>query len=145
MAANLSFLPSLSLAPQGTLSHFDNSMTMKTYTLPASANWQIDAFGSLLNSRRGTKMSMLQTKAYEQAVKSQIIAAVANNYYTLLMLDEQLKITELTSLKWKESVRVAKALKDAGQYTEAGVAQTEATYFDICKSVEDLKIGRAHV
>ena len=141
MAANLSFLPSLSLAPQGTLSHFDNSMTMKTYTLPASANWQIDAFGSLLNSRRGTKMSMLQTKAYEQAVKSQIIAAVANNYYTLLMLDEQLKITELTSLKWKESVRVAKALKDAGQYTEAGVAQTEATYFDICKSVEDLKLS----
>lgn len=141
MAANLSFLPGVSLAPQGNLSSFDHSAFNKAYTLPATANWQIDAFGSLLNDKRGTKMTLLQTQALEQAVKSQLIAAVANYYYTLLTLDEQLRITEETSIKWKETVRVAKALKAAGQYTEAGVAQTEATYYDICKSVEDLKLN----
>ena len=140
MAANLSFLPGFSLSPQGTLSSFDNSAALKSYTLPISASWQVDVFGSLLNARRSTKMTLEQTKALEQATRSQLIATVANYYYTILMLDKQLSITEETQLKWKESVRVAKALKEAGQYNEAGVAQTEATYYNVCNSVEDLRL-----
>ena len=85
-------------------------------------------------------MTLQQTKALEQATKSQLIASVANYYYTILMLEKQLSITEETQTKWKESVRVAKALKAAGQYNEAGVAQTEATYYNVCNSVEDLKL-----
>ena len=140
MAANLSFLPGLSLAPQGSLSSFDHSAALKAYTLPVSASWQVDIFGSLLNAQRSTKMTLQQTKALEQATKSQLIASVANYYYTILMLEKQLSITEETQTKWKESVRVAKALKAAGQYNEAGVAQTEATYYNVCNSVEDLKL-----
>ena len=55
------------------------------------------------------------------------------------MLDAQLTISEETEVKWKESVRVMQALKNAGQGNEAGLAQTEATYYSICTTVLDLK------
>lgn len=68
-----------------------------------------------------------------------MIANLANTCYTLLMLDAQLAISEETEVKWKESVRVMQALKNAGQGNEAGLAQTEATYYSICTTVLDLK------
>ena len=40
----------------------------------------------------------MQSEAYEQAVRTQIIATIANGYYTLLMLDKQLAVTEETAL-----------------------------------------------
>ena len=63
------------------------------------------------------------------AGEDDLIANLANTYYTLLMLDAQLAISEETEVKWKESVRVMQALKNAGQGNEAGLAQTEATYY----------------
>ncbi|MDY6280502.1 MAG: hypothetical protein SPL63_10335, partial [Roseburia faecis] len=38
------------------------------------------------------QVSMLQTKDYQVAVQTKLIANVANMYYTLLMLDKQLQI-----------------------------------------------------
>lgn len=138
-ASRLSFLPSFALAPQGGVSSFDGGKAVQTYTLPVSASWQVDLFGSLLNAKREAKVALLQSEAYGQAVKTQVVASVANTYFTLLMLDSQYAISCETQEKWKESVRVAKALKQAGMYTEAGVAQMEATYYSICSSIEDLK------
>ena len=48
-AARLSFLPSLNLAPQGSLTTMGGSSYAKAYTLPAAANWEVDLFGKLLN------------------------------------------------------------------------------------------------
>ena len=69
-SARLSYLPSLALAPQGSLTSVDKSTPVKNYTLPASASWEVDLFGKLLNAHRGQKASYLQSKAYQQAVKS---------------------------------------------------------------------------
>jgi len=64
---------------------------------------------------------------------------MANAYYTLLMLDSQYEIAVATEAAWKESVRTTRAMKNAGMVTEAGLAQTEATYYNICTTVLDLK------
>ena len=72
-------------------------------------------------------------------MKTQLVSAVANTYYTLLMLDAQYEISVSTETAWKESVRTARAMKKAGMMTEAGLAQTEATYYNICTAVLDLK------
>jgi len=44
-----------------------------------------------------------------------------------------------TEAAWKESVNATRAMKKAGMVNEAGLAQTEATYFNICTTVLDLK------
>lgn len=138
-AARLAYLPSFALAPQGTVSSFDKGKAMQIYSLPVTAAWEIDIFGRLTNAKRRAKAFYAQSQEYESAVKTQLIANIANAYYTLLMLDAQFGISKETKGKWEESVRVMKALKDAGQGNEAGLAQTEATYYSICTTVLDLE------
>ena len=58
-SARLSYLPSLALAPQGSLTSVDKSTPVKNYTLPASASWEVDLFGKLLNAHRAQKASYL--------------------------------------------------------------------------------------
>lgn len=126
LSARLSYLPSLSLDPQGTVSSFDGQKGAKTYQLPVSASWEIDIFGKVTNAKRGAQTALLQSEAYRQAVQTQLVATIANSYYTLLMLDSQLTISQQTSTNWKENLQVMLALKRAGQYNEAAVSQAEA-------------------
>ena len=139
LSSKLAFLPSFALAPQGTISSFDSQKATKSYELPVTASWELDIFGRMRNSKKQAQALYAQSVDYKQAVRSQLIANVANTYYTLLMLDEQLKLSEETAEAWKETVGAARALMDAGQYNEAGVSQMEATYYSVQASVVDLK------
>lgn len=139
MTSRLSYLPSVSFTPQGTLTSVDGSKPSKTYNLAVAADWEIDLFGKLLNSKRGAQAALEQSEAYRQAVQTQLVATIANSYYTLLMLDRQLDITRRTADTWTESVRTMKALKRAGQTTEMAVAQTEAGKLSVDASVLSLE------
>lgn len=97
LSARLAYAPSLGLSPQGTISSFDKNAATKTYSLPVTASWQVDLFGQLLNSKRNAQVTLKQTKAYRQAVQTQVISNIANMYYTLMMLDRQLEITKSTA------------------------------------------------
>ena len=121
------YLPSIQLDPTGTLSSFDGQKTQKTYSLGASASWEIDLFGKLRNSKRQALASLLASDAYRQAMQTQVIATVADSYYALLMLDEQIRITEQTAESWREYVRSLAALMQAGQADRATLAQAEAS------------------
>lgn len=68
-----------------------------------------------------------------------MVANIANTYYTLLMLDEQLEISRTTAETWKETVESTQALMEAGQADEAAVSQMKATYFEVKNSVIDLE------
>lgn len=139
MTSRLSYLPSVSFTPQGTLTSVDGSKPSKTYNLAVAADWEIELFGKLLNSKRGAQAALEQSEAYRQAVQTQLVATIANSYYTLLMLDRQLDITRRTADTWSESVRTMKALKRAGQTTEMAVAQTEAGKLSVDASVLSLE------
>lgn len=125
-ASKLAFLPSVSITPQGSLSHVEGGGTSKTYSLGGALEWEIDAFGSLRNAKKGSRAAYDAQCAYEQAVQTQLVATIADTYYSLVALDKKLVITQQTVEKWKENVRAMQALKRAGQQTEAAVAQSEA-------------------
>lgn len=139
LASKLAFLPSVSLEPSGSLSSFDGSKASGTYSLGASAEWEIDAFGSLRNAKRGSQAALEAQRAYGQAVQSQLIATIADSYYSLLALDKKLAITRETVVKWRENVRVMQALKRAGEQNEAAVAQSEASLLEAEASVLSLQ------
>lgn len=141
-SARLAYLPSFNFAPQGSMSSFDGATPTKTYSIPVQASWQIDIFNGITNAKRKAKALYLQSKEYEQAVKTQLIASVANFYYTLLMLDSQYTVTEETAIKWRQSVETMRAMKDAGMTNEAGVAQYEANTLAIEASLHDLAYQR---
>ena len=138
-SAKLAYLPSFMLTPQGGVSSFDKSKGSWTYTGIASASWDIDIFGKLTNAKRRSKALYLQSLEYEQAVSTSLIANVANLYYTLLMLDEQYRISEETAVNWRESVRTMRAMMAAGMTNEASVSQSEANCRQVEASLLDLK------
>lgn len=138
-SARLAYLPSFMLTPQGGVSSFDNSKGSWTYSGIASASWEVDIFGKLTNAKRRSKALYLQSVEYEQAVSTSLIANVANLYYTLLMLDEQYRISQETAVNWNESVRTMRAMMSAGMTNEASVSQSEANCRQVEASLLDLK------
>ncbi|MBP6062268.1 MAG: efflux transporter outer membrane subunit, partial [Bacteroides sp.] len=138
-SARLSFLPSFALTPQGTVSSFDHAKATQTYQLPVSASWEVDLFGKLLNAERSKKALLLQSKAYQQAVKTRVIASIANTYYTLLMLDKQLEISLETAEAWKQSVETTRKLMTIGSANESAVSSTEANYLSVQASLAELR------
>ena len=127
MSSKLAYLPSLQLDPQGNLSSFDGSKTQKTYSLGGSASWEIDLFGKLTNAKRGARATLLESEAYRQAMQTQVIATVADSYYALLMLDEQVRVTTQTAESWREYVKSLHALMKAGEADRATLSQAEAS------------------
>ncbi len=139
LSAKLAFLPSFALAPQSTISSFDNAKATQTYSLPVIASWEIDIFGKLRNAKEQAKALYAQSWDYKMAVRTKLIASVAYAYYTLLMLDEQLALTKEAATAWEEMVTTARALMEAGQYTEAAVAQMEAPRYNVQTSALSLQ------
>ena len=141
LIAKMAYAPSLTLSPQGTVSSFDKGAATKTYSLPVQAGWQIDLFGQLLNPKRYAKATLEQTKAYQQAVRTQIIASIANMYYTLLMLDRQLEISTNTAEILKKNTETMQAMKDAALYNinGAGVEQSRAAYAQVLASLPEIR------
>ena len=138
-AARLAYLPAISLNPQGTLRKVEGTSMTKTYNIAAAADWEIDIFGRVTNAKREAKAVLEQSEAYRQAVQTQLVATIANSYYTLLMLDEQLSISTRTAANWEENLRVMKALKKAGQTTDMAVAQTEASKLSVDASLLSIR------
>ena len=139
MSAKLAFLPAFALAPQGTVSSFDTHKATQAYSLPVTASWELDVFGRMRNAKKQSKVLYAQSQDYRQAVRTQLIAGIANTYYTLLMLDEQLAISRQTEEAWKETVASTRALMNAGMANESAVSQMEATYYQVQGSVLDLQ------
>lgn len=137
--ARLAYLPSVALAPNGAGSSVAGSAITWTYTLPAQASWEVDIFGKLLNSKRSAQAKLLQSQDYAQAVRSQIISAVASTYYSLAAVRAQLALSRSTAVLWKENVETMRSLKQAGRVTEAAVVQSAAQYFSILASITDLE------
>lgn len=138
-AARLSFLPSFTFAPQGTIASWDGGKAISTYQLPVAASWNVDLFGNLLSQKRAAQVALLATKDYQTLVKTNIISGVANMYYTLLMLDKQLEIVNNMHELTKETWDKMKVLKDLGRgIRSTGVQSAEANYYAVEAKKTDL-------
>lgn len=137
--AKLSYFPSAVFNPNVSTASYGGSHMNWTYQIPIALNWEIDAFAKILNRKRGAKVSAEQAEAYRQATQSQIVCAVANTYYTLVLLNQQLDLTRRTSEIWKEQVESMVLMKQAAKVTEAAVVQSRANYYSIMSSIPDLE------
>lgn len=141
-SARLAFLPSLSLTPQGSLSSYDGAKVTKTYSLGTSASWELDFFGKLRNAKEQSRLQLEQSRNYHQAVRTQLVATIAGNYYTLLMLDKQIDLSEKAEAYWKENIHATQSLKRAGKADEQAVAMSEASLKSVQSSLVSLKEQR---
>ena len=138
-SAKWAYSPSLNLSPQGTLTSIDANEPTYTYNLGGSVSWDIDLFGQLLNAKRGAQATLLQQQAYQQAVRSQVISTIATSYYALLMMDEQVRISDESVVIWREQVRTLEAQMKVGLVNENAVTQARANLYGLEASNAQLK------
>ena len=143
-AAKLAFLPGITIGgnnPVGTIStlYTDPSVTTKSYSIPVSASWTIDLFGNILSQKRSTQMKLLGFKDYQMAVRAQVVSGIANSYYTLLMLDEQLRIvTEMSKIS-KETWEMMQLQHQLGRVRSTNVQSAEAAYLSTLTQANDFR------
>jgi len=138
----LDFLPSLSGSAGGTRKGLDGASGFQTSTSWDAAlktSWEIDVWGKLLSSKRAAMASYLETDAARRAIQTGLIAGIANSYYLLLALDEELAITQKTVKIRAEDVETMKTLKESAVVNGAAVVQSQASLYSAEVSIPDLK------
>ena len=144
--ARLSYIPSFNFAPEGSVGAFNSSFLKGgfstpaswNYTVPVAASWEIDIFGKKTNRKRMAKGSLEMAQDYERAVMTGLVSAVATQYYTLLMLDEQMEYTRQTAEKFALAVNVLKEMMAAGMANQVAVSQMEGAYYETSAAVESI-------
>ncbi len=138
-AAKLAYLPSLSFSPNGAITSVDGNKASKTYELPVSLSWEIDLFGKLRNAKKEQQMVLLGQTAYAQAVQSELISSIANSYYSLLMLDSQIEISNNTIDIWREQVRTMELQFKVGDIHQNALTQARANLDGLIATNNTLK------
>lgn len=103
---------------------------VNSFNIAADASWEADLWGRLKSIERAQRANYLAEVAAENAVKSDVVAAIAGSYYQLLAYDNQKKIIEKTIEVRKKNLQTSRALKEAGILTEVAVQQNEALVYN---------------
>ncbi len=120
--------------PAGTI-----NLETQTYRAQLGTSWEADIWGKLSSAKRSAYATLLQSDAAKRAVQTQLIANIANAYYNLLALDQQLAITLKTVEARTKNVSTMKALKDGAIVNGAAVVQSEANLYAAEVTIPDLK------
>jgi outer membrane protein, multidrug efflux system len=94
-------------------------------TLLGDAAFQLDFFGRLRRANEAARAELLATKDARQTVVLTLVSDVANDYFTLLQLDLQLRITQQTVTTQTDSVKLTKLRLEHGVATKLDVLQAQ--------------------
>lgn len=115
------------------------SEPVEQFQLSGAMSWELDIWGKIRSGKRASGATYLQSKAAYQAIKTGLMASVITSYFQLMSYDKQIEIASETLKSRKLSLETIKALKEAGQVTEAAVKQTEAQIYNTEVIIFDLK------
>jgi multidrug efflux system outer membrane protein len=132
---NLSVKESRLAFPQG-FGLFDQSTQ---YDLGITAGWEIDVWGKLKSAKKSALANFLATDAAKRAVQTQLIANIANSYYELLILDEQLKVLKKTAKNRETDAETIKVLFENSIINGVAVVQSEANFYEAELAIPDIE------
>ena len=144
-SAKLAFLPAITIGSNTsamgsiTTTYTDPSTTTKSYSIPVTASWTLDLFGNILSQKRSAQMKLIGMKDYQMAVRAQVISGIANCYYTLLMLDEQLKIVTEMSQTAKDTWEMMQMQYQLGRMRSTSVQSAQAAYLNALTQANDFR------
>jgi len=146
--ARAAYFPSLALGANATHNRYSVSPNGKVnelgygnteYMVGITASWELDVWGKLNRQSRAKFADMLNSYAGRNLVQTSLIASIANTYYTILSLDEQLRVTREMIGLMQESVDAIGDLKEAGFQNRAAVEQMKATLYSAQVSIPDIE------
>jgi multidrug efflux system outer membrane protein len=108
-----------SLAPSG------KPLVVHSYTVGVSMGWEIDFFGRLRSLTDAALQQYFATAYARQAAEILLVSQVADQYLTVLALDEQLAVTLQTLVTAQASYKIVLLQFDTGTGTELTLRQAE--------------------
>lgn len=118
---------------------FGGDRYVSQYDAFANTSWEIDIWGKLASSKRASYYRLMQTESVQRAIQTLLVAQIADYYYQLLTLDEQVKILEQTIVIRQEDVKTMEKLKESSVVTGAAVVQSQANYYDAVANLPGVK------
>jgi outer membrane protein, multidrug efflux system len=126
-------LPSVSGFAQNSGSRTPGSLTQSgkpevahVYEAGVSAAWEIDFFGRLRSLSDAQLQQYFATAYARQAGEILLISQVADQYLTMLALDEQLEVTRQTLATAEASYKIVKLQFDTGTAPELALQQARS-------------------
>jgi multidrug efflux system outer membrane protein len=110
-----------------------------SYQLYGVTSWEADIWGRLRSAKRANLALFLESEAYKRAVQTQLIANVADSYYTLMAFDAKLRVTEKTIENRNSDVETMKMMKDNDLVTGADLVQSQANMYSAKVTIPEIK------
>ncbi len=115
---------SRSRTPAG-VSTSGQATTTQTYEVGVSASWEIDFFGRLRSLSDAALQQYFASAYARQAAEILLVSQVADQYLTLLAIDEQMQVTQQTAKTAQASYDIVKLQFDTGTGTELALRQAQ--------------------
>lgn len=96
------------------------------YMVAVQATWEADIWHKLHNAKKAAVSRYLSTVEGKNFVLTNLVAEIANSYYELLALDNQLDIVKKNIEIQQNALRIVKLQKEATRVTELAVRRFEA-------------------
>jgi outer membrane protein, multidrug efflux system len=100
------------------------------YTGVLFANWEVDIWKKLHNAKKAAVTRYLATVEGRNFVVTNLISEVANSYYELLALDNQLEIVRQNISLQNNALDIVKVQKEASRVTELAVQKFQADVYN---------------
>ncbi len=105
------------------------------YTTALNFSWEADIWGKIKGRKEQALADYLKTQEAAKAVKTQVVAAVVQGYYNLLMLDTQLEITKSNLMYADNTLKFLVKQQELGLTTALAVQQQEIVKDQILKTI----------
>jgi NodT family efflux transporter outer membrane factor (OMF) lipoprotein len=112
----------------------------------ANFTWEIDIWNKLHNAKDAAVKRLLATVDGKNFLITNLIAEIANSYYELVVLDNELQIVEQNITIQKESLEMVKVQKDAAKVNQlainrfmAQLLNTENLRFEILQRTTEVE------
>lgn len=96
------------------------------YLIGLNASWEIDIWHKLHNAKNAAVSRYLASIEGKNFIVTKLIAEIANSYYELLALDNQLEIVKKNIEIQQNALRIVQVQKEAAHVTELAVRRFEA-------------------
>ncbi|ALW86454.1 RND transporter [Hymenobacter sedentarius] len=99
---------------------------LTNFQLGAFATWEVDIWHKLRNAKKAAAMRYLASVEGKNFMMTNLIAEIANSYYELLALDNQLAIVKQNIGIQSNALELVKLQKESARATELAVKRFEA-------------------
>lgn len=106
--------------------NFLGTSHVENYDAGLSLSWEADIWGKISSRKKEALAQYLKTEEAKKTIQTELVNGVAQGYYNLLMLDEQLNIARKNLDLSNNTVRILRLQFDSGQITSLAVEQAEA-------------------